>query len=366
MKSSTLKLTGANLLETFNVFFKSLFEKKIIDALVVPQETSLGTSCAQTLIKEPSQIKRANPFAPVLLVNTARLVANLTAWSPGQKIGVVLRSCELRALKELVKFQQATLDELVIIGVDCLGTFEPKEYTQIVEESKGSMVEDFIAGELFQKGYRLRTACQVCEHPVPEGTHLTIGILGVDTKKEVLLEVSDELWDKLGLQERKRSTTREKAVAELISKRSENNRELLIESRQRFGKLESLLSEFMNCKRCYNCRVECPICYCKECVFQTSLFEHKPDQYLRWAQRKGAIKLPYETVLYHLTRLNHMATSCIDCGQCSSACPNDLPVFELFHLIGKDVQKVFEYVPGRDIEEEPPVVTFKEEELEPL
>ncbi len=366
MKSSTLKLTDASLSETFNAFFKSLFEKKIIDALVVPQETSLGTSCAQTLIKDPSHIKRANPLAPVLLVNAAKLVANLTAWSPGQRIGVVLRSCELRALRELVKFQQAMLDELVIIGVDCLGTFEPTEYSQMVEENKGSMVEDFIAGELFQKGYRLRTACQVCEHPVPEGTHLTLGILGVDTKKEVLLEVCDELWGKLELQARKGSTGRDKAVAELISTRSENRRQLLTESRERFGKLESLLSEFMNCKRCYNCRVECPICYCKECVFQTNIFEHKPDQYLRWAQRKGAIKLPSETILYHLTRLNHMATSCIECGQCSSACPNNLPVFELFHLIGREVQRVFEYVPGRNIEEEPPVVTFKEEELEPL
>lgn len=366
MKSSTLKLVNANLLETFNEFFKSLFEKKIIDALLVPQETSLGTSCTHTLIKDPSQIKRANPLAPILLVNAAKLVSSLTAWKPSQKIGVVLRSCEIRALTELVKFQQATLDELVIIGVDCQGTFEPTDYKEIIEESKASIMEDFINGKLFEKGYRLRTACQVCEHPVPEGTHMTIGILGVDVKKELLLQVSDELWDKLGLQEKKGSALREKAVNKLISERSKRNQEVLKESHKRFGKLESLLGEFINCKRCYNCQVECPICYCKQCIFLTPVFEHKPDQYLNWAQRKGAIKLPHETILYHLTRLNHMVTSCVNCGQCSSACPNKLPVFELFHLMAQDVQKVFEYVAGRDVEEEPPVVTFKEEELEPL
>jgi formate dehydrogenase subunit beta len=366
MKSSTLKLVNANLLETFNEFFKSLFEKKIIDALLVPQETSLGTSCAHTLIKDPSQIRRANPIAPILLVNAARLVSELTVWNPGQKIGVVLRSCEIRALIELVKFQQATLDELVVIGVDCLGTFEPTDYKEMMEKSKGSIMGDFINGKLFEKGYRLRTACQVCERPVPEGTHLAIGILGVDTKKELLLQASDELWGKLGLQEKKGSALRERAVTELISERSKRNQELLKESHERFGKLENLLSEFISCKRCYNCQAECPICYCKQCIFLTPVFEHKPDQYLNWAQRKGAIKLPYETILYHLTRLNHMVTSCVNCGQCSSACPNKLPVFELFHLMGQDVQKVFKYVPGRDVEEEPPVVTFKEEELEPL
>lgn len=366
MRSAILKQVNNRLLETFDEFFKKLFDKKIVDALLVPQETSLGSSCAHTLIKDPSKIIRTNPLAPILLVNAAKLISNLTAWNPGQKIGVVLRSCEIRALVELVKFQQAAVDQLVIIGVDCLGTFEPREFRKIAEENRESMTEDFIAGELFERGYRLRTACQVCEHPVPEGAHLTLGIIGVNTSKGLLLQGSDELMDKLGLPEGKTPSTREKAVHNLISQRSKRKQEMLKESRERFGNLKGLLGEFVNCKRCYNCRAECPICYCKECIFLTRVFDHKPDQYLRWAERKGAIKLPYDTLLYHLTRLNHMATSCISCGLCSSACPNDLPVFELFHLIGPEVQEVFEYVPGRNVEEQPPVVTFKEEELEPL
>lgn len=366
MKNVTLKLVNGNLLETFNQFFKSLFEKNILEALLVSQETSLGTSCVHTLVKDPSQIKRANPIAPILLVNAAGLVSNLTAWNPGQKIGAVLRSCEIRALIELVKFKQAMLDELVIIGMDCLGTFEPTDYKEIAETGKGSVIEDFITGKLLQKGYKLRTACQACIYPVPQNTHMTIGVVGVDTDKEILIQASDELLGKLGLEGNGVSNARVKAVEELVSKRLKRKKEVLEASQKRFGKLGNLLSEFINCKRCYNCRLECPICYCKECIFLTPIFEHKPDQYLKWAQRKGAIKLPFETLLYHLTRLNHMVTSCINCGQCSSACPNNLPVFELFHLVGMDVQKIFKYLPGKDVEQEPPVVTFKEDELESL
>ena len=65
-----------------------------------------------------------------------------------------------------------------------------------------------------------------------------------------------------------------------------------------------------------HCRVACPVCYCKECVFLTNVFEHDPDQYLRWAKRKGMVKMPTDTVFYHITRMVHMSTACVGCGQC--------------------------------------------------
>lgn len=361
----TIAIKDGDIIKTFNQFFQNLLEKKIVDALLVPQEVSSGRSIVQTLVKDPSQIRRANPVAPVLLVNGAKLISTLTARDPGQKIGVVLRSCEIRALIELVKFKQASLDPLVIIGVDCLGTFEPMDYQRIIEENKGSILEDFISGTLFTRGYRLRKACKICEHPVPEGARLTLGLIGMDTKRELFLQAPDEITNELGIENNKIPEGRDKTVSKLISERSKRKEEVLRELRERFSGVSNLLSEFAICKRCYNCRLECPICYCRECLFLTPVFEHKPNQYLRWAERKGAIRLPYETLLYHLTRLNHMVTSCIGCGQCSSACPNDLPVFELFRLIGIEVQKAFEYIPGDDVKEKPPVATFREEELEP-
>jgi formate dehydrogenase subunit beta len=38
---------------------------------------------------------------------------------------------------------------------------------------------------------------------------------------------------------------------------------------------------------------------------------------------------------------------------------------ELFRTIGLNVQRIFDYVPGRSLEEEPPLTTFREDELEP-
>jgi formate dehydrogenase subunit beta len=85
-------------------------------------------------------------------------------------------------------------------------------------------------------------------------------------------------------------------------------------------------------------------------------------QYLSWAQRKGAYRLPADTMLFHLTRLNHMVLSCVGCGMCTSNCPSDLLVGRVFRSIGQQVQAAFDYEPGRSVDEPLPLVTFREDE----
>jgi formate dehydrogenase subunit beta len=106
----------------------------------------------------------------------------------------------------------------------------------------------------------------------------------------------------------------------------------------------------------------CPICYCKTCVFKSNVFEHEPMKYIGWANRKGAFRLPADTSLFHLTRLNHMALSCVGCGMCTQACPADLPVGVVFRSVGHHLQEVFAYLPGRSADEVLPLITFEEDE----
>jgi len=363
-------------LETMTAFLRGLLEKGIVDALLVPQRTPAGDNVVQTLFTDPARLEGIDPVAPVLPVNSARLVSDLTETGAVGRLGAVLRSCEVRALIELVKLKQASLDNVVLIGVDCLGTYEMNDYAELAATSNGDLSTDLLAqaeeGHFApHDGYQFRVACQMCEYPVPQGVDLALGLIGLDTANEILITASDELAEQLELSREaglppRVGGDRGGAVDRLVAERTAERDRRLAEFRQRVVDMPSLLAEFSRCIRCHNCMVACPICYCKECIFRTATFDHASAQYFKWASRKGSIRMPTDTLIFQLTRLNHMATSCVGCGMCESACPNDLPVATIFRAVGEKVQALFDYVPGRSLEEELPVATFREDELTSL
>jgi formate dehydrogenase subunit beta len=172
-----------------------------------------------------------------------------------------------------------------------------------------------------------------------------------------------EVLEKLGREFCSGPAGRQDAVAKLSATRREARDEQLDAFRQVTDSFQKLQDHLAGCINCYNCRVACPVCYCKECVFVTDTFRHDGDQYLRWAQNRGALKMPCDTLFYHLTRLAHMSTLCVGCGQCSSACPNDIPLMPLFRAVSEKAQQRFGYRAGRSLEEAQPLATFHEDEL---
>jgi formate dehydrogenase subunit beta len=70
-----------------------------------------------------------------------------------------------------------------------------------------------------------------------------------------------------------------------------------------------------------------------------------------------------DTVFYHLTRLTHISTLCVGCGQCTSACPNEIKLMPLFRSVAEKTQTRFEYHAGRSLEEQQPLAVFHDDEL---
>ncbi len=58
--------------------------------------------------------------------------------------------------------------------------------------------------------------------------------------------------------------------------------------------------------RTHECKADgCCMDYCKECIFHTDVFDHPSPRYWDWAERKGGVRLPSDTLLYHVTRMLH-------------------------------------------------------------
>ncbi|MGD9375963.1 MAG: 4Fe-4S dicluster domain-containing protein [Anaerolineae bacterium] len=356
-------------LQTIQGLLRRLLTGGTVDALLVPV-TLPGGGVAPMLVTDPDALERADPLAPVLPINAARAASQLTMTGHQERLGVVLRACEIRALVELVKFQQVKLDNVVVIGIDCLGTYPVTDYQ--AREDRSQLAEGLRAGAVSgdlqpASGLTWRAACQMCEQPLPDGEHvaLAMGLVGVETG-QIYLRARSDVAEALDLREAEALAEREAAVAALIAARTEARDEALAGFRARVHSMEGLLAEFSSCIRCHNCMINCPICYCRECIFRTPTFEHESELYYQWAARKGTVRLMPDTLLFHVTRLNHMVTSCVGCGLCSDVCPVEIPVATVFRAVGEKAQALFDYHPGRSVEEAAPVQEFREEELTAL
>jgi formate dehydrogenase (coenzyme F420) beta subunit len=372
MMNTVIPVENQDVLGAVRGFLQQLLTSGLVAGVFVPLEVGEAI-VAPALVTDPTRLAAANPLMPIMPINNARAVSALTGKHTPARLAVVLRPCEIRAFIELVKFQQANLENVLVIGFDCPGTYELAEYQE--NASGGRMpLSDYLAaaskGETPNSPISLRPACRMCAQPLPEQADVQIRLVGVDSSQGLTITIPDDAaerlqWPGVGLGQvpiDEAMVNAQPVLERFIDshrKLRERERATILARMNADGGVAGI---FAACIRCHNCMTACPICYCKTCLFRTVAFDHPPETYLKAAAHKGAVRMLGDTLLFHMTRLNHMSASCVNCGMCTSACPSDIPVGTVFSAIGERVQAAFDYLPGRDVAEPLPLITFQADE----
>jgi formate dehydrogenase (coenzyme F420) beta subunit len=238
-----------------------------------------------------------------------------------EKIAVFAKGCDSRNIVTHIIENKIKREQLVIVGVPCLGMIDKRKITGMAkdevvstEESENAIQVKTVSGDLsFSKAEVMQSNCRVCLHhnqvihdemvapPIPEQTTID----PYADVREIEAMSSEEKWKYF----------------------------------------EDLLSP---CIRCYACRNACPLCYCPTCFVD----EAKP-QWLGKSQDKTDIRT------FHFLRAFHCAGRCTDCGACERACPVGINMRMFTKKLNKDCLELYGWEAGLSVETRPALDVYQ-------
>lgn len=326
------KIEKKGLIEALRRFLKDDF------SLVLAFVKKDGFFRTRIFRRELEDISLVNP---VFHMNTSVILRRI--FTQDLKMIAILRPCETRAYVELKKLAQ--IESHIICGsVDCFGTvpsrIEPLSFPEEVRELK----------EVLDKSEDLRNACRACSFK--SGKYGDFGIR-FDSKFNWWFVPYTEMGKAL-------SNLIDGEESELPEelKKGEEGKRLNFKS-----SLDELRSDLERCVMCLNCRDMCPVCYCVDCLFNKEEYVPKGDALMNLALSSEGIEVPKGKEIYHMIRMYHVSQTCVGCGGCEEACPQNVPLLKYFKGVSDRISGVFNYVPGRSLDEKIPYTTFEEDEL---
>ncbi len=299
-----------------------LLQEDVVDVVIGFRPGSLALRPQPAFVTEASDVD-------VLMYNgfcQNNLAAYLPRRSKDERIGMVCRGCESRAIRVLVSEHRHDRETLYLIGIPCQGIMDwrivereaglgPGGFAEVlnVSEQGDRILLTTRRGELWLERERaLHDSCKRCACTDPVGTDIVLGDTVGSTAREPRWRLVDA-FETLSPEER----------------------------------YASFAQEAERCIRCYACREACPMCYCTECFVDYTT--------PRWAE---SMITPSGTHAWHIIRAFHQTGRCASCGACERACPMDIKMTYLTDKLNRDMLEQYDYEVGADADAQPPFATF--------
>lgn len=253
-------------------------------------------------------------------------LARYLPWTEG-RVGIVAKGCDSRSIVQHLKERRLERARLFIIGVPCQGMLDRRSIEhrlggkEILEAQEGE-------GQVFVRGEGFETALSKDEH-------LCASCRTCRSRNPVLYDilVGDPVAEGDGAHE----------YAEVQE----------FESRPAADRWAYFLAQASRCIRCYACRNACPLCYCPTCFVDST----QPQ----WVGRATDLT---DTLVFHVVRTLHVAGRCVDCGACERACPTGVDVRMLTKKVEKDIEELFHYRAGMNLDEPMPLASYRPDDPE--
>jgi formate dehydrogenase subunit beta len=354
-------------IEDFFKILATLLKEKTVDKIISAKlrvnkkSGDLDRFTVQPELAEKEDDVKDFPLTPLIAFGYARtdsaskFLHKSVAGAMNEKVALIARPCDTRALIELAKIKQVNLDNLFIIGIEDRGML-PKagremrsikdiDATKIVKEKVGDngLIVKMEDGSTKELDLTVAENCLRCYRKIPVIADLTVSDLGISVDSdEIILKVysdkGSEILEKSGIKTKTLPDKDKKAHLDKYNEIIENSKEKRAKDLEEWDKLsqQEKITELLKCTMCNTCIRGCPVCYCVDCILQKKRKDKTIDK-----------------ATYQLTRIAHDADRCVECGNCDNNCPQNLPLSLYFQSLNEAFKKKFKYEAGMSLDDIP-------------
>lgn len=342
----------------------TLLKEKIVDKVIGGEIKKGAFNASPKLMEKPEELDDF-PLSQLIAYNYARTdsaskyLHKEVNGARDEKIGLLGRPCDTRAIIELMKLHQINPDNLFIIGIEDLGIIPSSEVSKMFNKRKDFDQSKIVRHQLttnnlslvlddgkvevvkFDDAVKISENCLRCTRKIPVIMDLSISDVGVPVEPDDLIL---RVYTDKGKSALDKSGVKTKAVPAVVKQKNEETvKEVLKNAEEKrkkdlddWAKLseEEKLVRLQKCTMCNMCIKGCPVCYCIDCILMKKRKEKSINN-----------------TTYQLTRIAHVADRCIECGNCANNCPQKLPLAEYFQSLIDTFEEKYGYKAGESADD---------------